>query len=123
MEVALVVGVRGEPEGGGAGNSLVETDEVCRWVRARNDGEQGKRYGVAQHSGPESSARVVFNILFSPLITVGMLVLLLQMLLVLMLYELELQVNNSLLTKNFIELRLNDVGTTVGERGLIPGKV
>jgi len=30
---------------------------------------------------------------------------------------------NSLPTKNFVELRLNDVGTTTGERGLIPGKV
>jgi hypothetical protein len=28
----------------------------------------------------------------------------------------------SLPTKNFVELRSNDVGTTAGERGLIPGK-
>jgi len=26
-------------------------------------------------------------------------------------------------TKNFVELRSNDVGTTAGKRGLIPGKV
>jgi len=30
---------------------------------------------------------------------------------------------DSLPTKNFVELRSNDVGTTAGERGLIPGKV
>ena len=29
---------------------------------------------------------------------------------------------SSLPTKNFVELRSNDVGTTAGERGLIPGK-
>ena len=30
---------------------------------------------------------------------------------------------DSLSTKNFVELRSNDVGTTAGEHGLIPGKV
>jgi len=37
----------------------------------------------------------------------------------LLLYE----AKDSLPTKNFVKLRLNDVGTTAGERGLIPGKV
>jgi len=45
---------------------------------------------------------------------VGTLVLLLPLLLVLLLYEAE----DSLPTKNFVELRSNDVGTTAGERGL-----
>jgi len=38
-------------------------------------------------------------------------------LLLLLLYE----AKDSLPTKNFVELRSNDVGTTAGERGLIPG--
>ena len=33
-------------------------------VRARNDGEQGKRCGVTQQSGPESFAWAFLNILF-----------------------------------------------------------
>ena len=55
----------------------------------------------------------------SPLNTVGTLVLLLLLLLLLLLGE----AIDSLPTKNFVELRSNDVGTTAGERGLIPGKV
>jgi len=55
----------------------------------------------------------------SPLNTVGTLLLLLPLLLLLLLGE----AINSLPTKNFVELRSNDVGTTAGERGLIPGKV
>ena len=55
----------------------------------------------------------------SPLNTVGTLVLLLPLLLLLLLGE----AIESLPTKNFVELRSNDVGTTAGERGLIPGKV
>jgi len=50
---------------------------------------------------------------------VGTLLLLLLPLLLLLLYE----EKDSLPTKNFVELRSNDVGTTAGERGLIPGKV
>jgi len=50
---------------------------------------------------------------------VGTLLLLLPLLLLLLLCG----ANDSLPTKNFVELRLNDVGTTEGERGLIPGKV
>jgi len=50
---------------------------------------------------------------------VGTLLLLLPLLLLLLLCG----ANDSLLTKNFVELRSNDVGTTAGERGLIPGKV
>ena len=49
----------------------------------------------------------------------GTLLLLLLPLLLLLLYE----AKDSLSTKNFVELRSNDVGTTAGERGLIPGKV
>ena len=50
----------------------------------------------------------------------GTLLLLLPLLLQqLLLYE----AKDSLPTKNFVELRSNDVGTTAGERGLIPGKV
>jgi len=49
---------------------------------------------------------------------VGTLLLLLLMLLLLLGEEID-----SLPTKNFVELRSNDVGTTAGERGLIPGKV
>ena len=52
----------------------------------------------------------------SPLNTVGMLVLMLPLLLLLLLGE----VIDSLPTKNFVELRSNDVGTTTGERRLIP---
>ena len=55
----------------------------------------------------------------SPLNTVGTLLLLLPWLLLLLLGE----AIESLLTKNFVELRSNDVGTTAGERGFIPGKV
>jgi len=55
----------------------------------------------------------------SPLNTVGTLLLLLPLLLLLLLGE----AIDSLPTKNFVELRSNDVGTTAGERGLIPGKV
>jgi len=33
------------------------------------------------------------------------------------------EAKDSLPTKNFVELRSHDVGTTAGERGLIPGKV
>ena len=54
----------------------------------------------------------------SPLNTVGTLLLLLLMLLLLLGEAID-----SLPTKNFVELRSNDVGTTAGERGLIPGKV
>jgi len=50
---------------------------------------------------------------------VGTLLLLLPLLLLLLLCE----AKNSLPTKNFVELRSNDVRTTAGERGLIPGKV
>jgi len=50
---------------------------------------------------------------------VGTLLLLLPLLLLLLLYE----AKDSFPTKNFVELRSNDVGTTAGERGLIPGKV
>jgi len=50
---------------------------------------------------------------------VGTLLLLLPLLLLLLLCE----AIDSLPTKNFVELRSNDVGTTAGERGLIPGKV
>jgi len=50
---------------------------------------------------------------------VGTLLLLLPLLLLLLMYE----EKNSLPTKNFVELRSNDVGTTAGERGLVPGKV
>ena len=55
----------------------------------------------------------------SPLNTVGTFLLLLLPLLLLLLHE----AKDSLPTKNFVELRSNDVGTTAGERGLIPGKV
>jgi len=55
----------------------------------------------------------------SPLNTVGTLLLLLLPLLLLLLGE----AIDSLPTKNFVELRSNDVGTTAGERGLIPGRV
>jgi len=55
----------------------------------------------------------------SPLNTVDTLLLLLPLLLLLLLCE----AIDSLPTKNFVELRSNDVGTTAGERGLIPGKV
>ena len=55
----------------------------------------------------------------SPLNTVGTLLLLLLLLLLLVLGE----AINNLPTKNFIKLRSNDVGTTAGDRGLIPGKV
>jgi len=55
----------------------------------------------------------------SPHWIVGTLLLLLPLMLLLLLGE----AINSLPTKNFVELRLNDVGTTTGERGLIPGKV
>jgi len=48
-----------------------------------------------------------------------MLVLLLPLLLLLLLGE----AIDSLRTKHFVELKLNDVGTTAGKRGLIPGKV
>jgi len=48
-----------------------------------------------------------------------MLLVLLPLLLLLLFFE----ANDSLLTKNHVELRLNDVGTTAGERGLIPGNV
>jgi len=41
------------------------------------------------------------------------------LLLLLLLYE----AKDSLPTKNFVELRSNDVETTAGERGLTPGKV
>ena len=51
----------------------------------------------------------------SPLNTVGTLLLLLLLLL------LPGEAIDSLPTKNFVELRSNDVGTTAGERGLIPG--
>ena len=50
-----------------------------------------------------------------PLNTVGTLLLLLLLLFC--------EAKDSLPAKNFVELRSNDVGTTVGERGLIPGKV
>jgi len=50
---------------------------------------------------------------------VGNLLLLLPLLLLLLLYE----AKDSPPTKTFVELRLNDVATTAGERGLIPGKV
>jgi len=50
---------------------------------------------------------------------VGTLLLLLPLLLLLLLSE----AIDSLPTKNFVELRSNDVGTTAGERGFIPGKV
>jgi len=53
----------------------------------------------------------------SPLNTVGTLVLLLPLLLLLL-----CEAKDSFPTKNFVELRSNDVGTTAGERGLIPGK-
>jgi len=56
---------------------------------------------------------------FSQLNTVGTLLLLLPLLLLLLLYE----AKDSLPTKNFVELRSNDEGTTAGEHGLIPGKV
>jgi len=49
---------------------------------------------------------------------VGTRLLLLPLLLLLLLFE----AIESLPTKNFVELRLNDVETTAGERGLIPGK-
>jgi len=55
----------------------------------------------------------------SPLNTVGTLVLLLLLLLLLLLGE----AIDSLPTKNFVELRSNAVGTTAGERGLIPGLI
>ena len=55
----------------------------------------------------------------SPLNTVGTLLLLLPLMLLLLLGE----VIDSLPTKNFVELRSNDVKTTARERGLIPGKV
>ena len=55
----------------------------------------------------------------SPLNTVGTLVLLLPLLLLLLLGE----AIDSLRTKHFVEMKLNDVGTTAGKRGLIPGKV
>jgi len=44
------------------------------------------------------------------------------LLLLLLLLLLIFEAIESLPTKNFVELRSNDVGTTVGERGLIPGK-
>ena len=47
----------------------------------------------------------------------GTLLLLLPLMLLLLLGE----AIDSLPTKNFVELRSNDVGTTAGERGLIPG--
>jgi len=50
---------------------------------------------------------------------VGTLLLLLPLMLLLLLGE----AIDSLPTKNFVELRLNVVGTTAGERGVIPGKV
>jgi len=50
---------------------------------------------------------------------VGTLVLLLLLLLLLLLGE----AIDSLPTKNFVELRSNAVGTTAGERGLIPGLI
>jgi len=43
------------------------------------------------------------------------------LLLLLMLLVLFGEVIDSLPTKNFVKLRSNDVGTTTGERGLIPG--
>ena len=58
----------------------------------------------------------------SPLNTVGTLLLLLLMLLLMLLLLLG-EAIDSLPTKNFVELRSNVVGTTAGERGLIPGKV
>jgi len=59
------------------------------------------------------------NCLRAPLNTVGTLLLLLPLLLLLLLGA----AIDSLPTKNFVELRSNDVGTTAGECGLIPGKV
>jgi len=50
---------------------------------------------------------------------VGTLLLLLPLLLLLLLCE----AKNSIPMEKFVELRSNDVGTTAGERGLIPGKV
>jgi hypothetical protein len=52
---------------------------------------------------------------------VGTLLLLLPLLLLLLMYEANLK--DSLPTKNFVELRSNDFGTTAGNRWLIPGKV
>jgi len=52
---------------------------------------------------------------------VGTLVLLLTLLLLLLLYEAKDSLRVP--TKNLVELRSNDMGTTAGERGLIPGKV
>jgi hypothetical protein len=49
---------------------------------------------------------------------VGTLLLLLPLLLLLLGEAID-----SLPTKNFVKLRSNDVGTTTGERGLIPGEV
>ena len=50
---------------------------------------------------------------------VGTLLLMLLLLLLLLLCE----AKDSLPTKNIVEVRSNDVGTTAGERGLIPGQV
>jgi len=50
---------------------------------------------------------------------VGTLLLLLPWLLLLLLGK----AIESLLTKNFVELRSNDVGTASGERGIIPGLI
>jgi len=50
---------------------------------------------------------------------VGTLLLLLPLMLLLLFGE----AINSFPTKNFVKLRSNDVGTTAGERGLIPGNV
>ena len=58
----------------------------------------------------------------SPLNTVGTLVLLLTLLLLLLLLY-EAKDSLRVPTKNLVELRSNDMGTTAGERGLIPGKV
>jgi len=55
----------------------------------------------------------------SALNTVGTLLLLLPLMLLMLLGE----AIDSLPTKNFVELRSNDVGTSVDERGFIPGKV
>ena len=55
----------------------------------------------------------------SPLNTVGTLLLLLPLMLLLLRGE----AFDSLPTKDFVDLKSNDVGTTAGKRGLIPGKV
>jgi len=76
------------------------------------------RRGTKYHSG-DFCGRSRRRELSPPLNTVGTLLLLLMVVLVLLLCG----ANDRFPTKNFVALRSNVVGTTAGERRLIPGKV